>query len=106
LALARNVLSVDVVGETPQHTLGTYKLVTLILLIIEEKTSCYFNESIDQAYLAFPSNPAGTIAAIDIALHDLFGKSLNMSVLDFYGTENKSSTHICNLLALRRQKKC
>ncbi len=78
---------VDVVGETPAHTLANLQSGFLDQII--GKDIRYFNEIIDQASAHFPKQP-GTIAAIDIALHDLFGKSMNMSVLDFYGTKVKA----------------
>jgi len=78
---------VDVVGETPAHTLANLQSGYLDQFI--GKDIRYFNEMIDQAADHFPKQP-GTIAAIDIALHDLFGKSMNMSVLDFYGTKIKA----------------
>ena len=74
----------DVVGETPAHTLANLQSGYLDQII--GKDIRYFNEIIDAAVNHFPKQP-GTIAAIDIALHDLFGKSMNMSVLDFYGTK-------------------
>lgn len=75
---------VDVVGETPQHTLANLQSGYLDQFI--GKDIRFFNEIIDQASIHFPKQP-GTIAVIDIALHDLFGKFMNMSVLDFYGTK-------------------
>jgi L-alanine-DL-glutamate epimerase-like enolase superfamily enzyme len=74
----------DVVGETPQHTLANLQSGYLDQII--GKDIRFFNEIIDSASLHFPKQP-GTIAAIDIALHDLFGKFLNISVLDFYGSK-------------------
>lgn len=78
---------VDVVGETPAHTLANLQSGFLDQII--GKDIHFFNEIIDQANAHFPKQP-GTIAAIDIALHDLFGKSMNISVLDFYGTKIKA----------------
>ena len=75
---------VDVVGETPQHTLANLQSGYLDQFI--GKDIRFFNELIDQSCAHFPKQP-GTIAAIDIALHDLFVKFLNISVLDFYGSK-------------------
>ncbi len=72
----------DVVGETPAQTLANLEsgyLDTFIGKDIRE-----FNSLIDDAANHFPKQP-GTLAAIDIALHDLFGKYLGIPVLDFYG---------------------
>ncbi len=78
---------VDVVGETPAQTLSHLQSGYLDQIIGKDIST--FNELIDQAALHFPKLP-GTIAAIDIALHDLFGKFMNMSVLDFYGCKIKA----------------
>ena len=43
-----------------------------------------FQQLIDESAEHFPNCP-GTLAAIDIALHDAFGKFIGIPVLDFYG---------------------
>jgi L-alanine-DL-glutamate epimerase-like enolase superfamily enzyme len=72
----------DVVGETPQQTFellqGGY-LDSFIGKDIED-----FLDLITQAAGHFEHKP-GAIAAIDIALHDLYCKYKGISVLDFYG---------------------
>ena len=77
----------DVVGETPAQTLANLQsgyLDTFIGKDIRE-----FNGLIDDASKHFPKQP-GTLAAIDIALHDLFGKYLGIPVLDFYGRKKEA----------------
>lgn len=77
----------DVVGETPAQTLTNLQsgyLDTFIGKDIRE-----FNSLIDEASKHFPKQP-GTLAAIDIALHDLFGKYLGISVLNFYGRKKEA----------------
>ncbi|MEO5889335.1 MAG: dipeptide epimerase [Ferruginibacter sp.] len=72
----------EVVGETPAVTLAN-----LQQDFIQELTGRdirHFNQLIDEALLKFPHLP-GTIAAIDIALHDAFCKFLNIPVVDLYG---------------------
>ena len=73
---------VDVVGETPAQTLS--HLQSGYLEKIHGKDIREFNQIINEAAIHFPKLP-GTLAAIDIALHDLFGKYLGIPVLDFYG---------------------
>ncbi len=74
----------DVVGETPVQTLG--HLQSGWLDELKGKDIRQFNQLIDEAARQFPSLP-GTLAAIDIALHDAFGKFLGIPVLDFYGSQ-------------------
>ncbi len=77
----------DVVGETPVQTLTNLQsgyLETFIGKDIRE-----FNDLIDEAAKHFLKQP-GTLAAIDIALHDLFGKYLGISVLNFYGRKKEA----------------
>lgn len=72
----------DVVGETPQQTfelLQTGYLDNFIGKDIED-----FLDLITQAAAHFDHKP-GALAAIDIALHDLYCKHKGISVLDFYG---------------------
>ena len=48
-----------------------------------------FQQLIDETAANFSKQP-GTLAAIDIALHDAFGKYLGISVLDFYGRKTEA----------------
>ena len=72
----------QVVGETPALTIAN--LESGYLDEILGKDIREFNRLIDEAALRFPKLP-GTLAAIDIALHDLFGRFLGIPVYDFYG---------------------
>lgn len=49
----------------------------------------HFRSIIAEAKQAFPLH-SGTCTAIDIALHDAFGKYLGVSVLEFYGAHKKA----------------
>lgn len=77
----------DVVGETPAQSLANLQSGYLDEFI--GKDILQFNHLIDAATLHFPKQP-GTIAAIDIALHDLFGKFLGIPIMDFYGRQTES----------------
>ncbi len=77
----------DVVGETPTQTLANLQSGYLDELV--GKDIRQFQQIIDAASIHFPKQP-GTLAAIDIALHDVFGKYLRISVLDFYGSKIKA----------------
>jgi L-alanine-DL-glutamate epimerase-like enolase superfamily enzyme len=77
----------DVVGETPAQTLANLQSGYLDSFI--GKDIRQFNSLIDATALHFPKQP-GTLAAIDIALHDLFGKFLGISVLRFYGRQTEA----------------
>lgn len=72
----------DVVGETPEQTLANLQSGYLDQFIGQDIRS--FNTLIDGTDLHFPKQP-GTLAAVDIALHDLFGQYLGVPVLEFYG---------------------
>lgn len=74
--------SPEVVGETPLETLQL--LEEQILPYITGKDIRLFNELIEWVAAKCPGKP-GTLAAIDIALHDAFGQFLQMPVVDFYG---------------------
>ena len=74
----------DVVGETPAQTLANLQSGWLDTMI--GKDIRQFNSLIDATAIHFPKLP-GTLAAIDIALHDLFGKFLGIPVVDFYGRQ-------------------
>lgn len=78
----------DVVGETPAdafHNLHS-AIVTELLVGKDIRT---FQHLIASAGKLFPHLP-GTLAAIDIALHDAFCKFLGISVLDFYGQQQEA----------------
>jgi len=72
----------EVVGETPAVTLAN--LQTDFIQQLVGRDIRYFNQLIDEAVLQFPHLP-GTIAAIDIALHDAFCQFIGIAVVDFYG---------------------
>ncbi|MBC6491062.1 mandelate racemase/muconate lactonizing enzyme family protein [Flavihumibacter stibioxidans] len=72
----------EVVGEKPSHTLAN--LQSGFLETLTGRDIRHFNQLIDEAAAYFPHLP-GTLAAIDIALHDAFGKFMGVSVLEFYG---------------------
>jgi L-Ala-D/L-Glu epimerase len=74
--------SPDVVGETPAQT-----LVNLQQDFVQElvgRDIRHFNQLIDEAKIKFPHLP-GTVAAIDLALHDAFGQFLGIPVVELYG---------------------
>ncbi len=72
----------EVVGETPAITLAN--LQTDFVQQLVGKDIRLFNQLIDEALLQFPHLP-GTIAAIDIALHDAFCQLIGIPVVDLYG---------------------
>jgi L-Ala-D/L-Glu epimerase len=72
----------EVVGETSQLTLANLQQDFVQQLVGRDIR--FFNQIIDEALLAFPQMP-GTIAAIDIALHDAFCQWLGIRVVDLYG---------------------
>ncbi len=72
----------DVVGETPAVTLAN--LQTGFVQELAGRDIRHFNRIIDEALIKFPHLP-GTIAAIDIALHDAFCKFIEIPVIDLYG---------------------
>lgn len=77
----------DVVGESPKQTLQNLQsdwVVTLAGLEIES-----FHELIQQAQCHFPDAP-GTVAALDIALHDAFGQYADVPVVELYGQKIQS----------------
>ena len=71
-----------VVGETPSVTLANLQQDFVQELVGRDIR--HFNKLIDEALIKFPHLP-GTIAAIDIALHDAFCQLLGIPVVDFYG---------------------
>lgn len=79
--------SEDVVGETTQQT--SINLQTDFVQAFVGRDIRQFNELIYETTLQFPIFP-GTIAAIDIALHDAFGKYIELPIAQFYGQKIKS----------------
>ncbi len=77
----------DVVGETPQQTLTNLQSPYLQALIGRDMR--HFRQIIHEIAQQYPHLP-GTLAAVDIALHDAFGKLLGIPVVDFYGRKIKS----------------
>ena len=76
----------EVVGETPQNTLKNLQSDSIQFLIGKDIND--FQQLITAITRLFPELP-GTQAAIDIALHDAFGKYKNISVLNIYGQKIK-----------------
>lgn len=76
----------EVVGETPQNTLEYLQSDALQFIIGKDIND--FQQLIAAVTRLFPELP-GTQAAIDIALHDAFGKYKNISVLNIYGQKIK-----------------
>ena len=74
----------DVVGENSRHTLG--HLQSDFVQGFIGRDIRHFQQLIDEAGLHFPHLP-GTLAAIDLALHDAFCKWLGISVAAFYGVK-------------------
>jgi L-alanine-DL-glutamate epimerase-like enolase superfamily enzyme len=72
----------EVVGETTAQTL--VNLETEYVQALKGKDIRHFQQIIFDTHLHFAKYP-GTIAAIDIALHDAFCKYLGVSVASFYG---------------------
>jgi L-alanine-DL-glutamate epimerase-like enolase superfamily enzyme len=72
----------EVVGETPAITLTNLQADFVQRLVGRDIR--FFNQLIDEALVQFPHLP-GTIAAIDIALHDAFCQFIGISVVDLYG---------------------
>lgn len=72
----------EVVGETPEITLQNLQSDYVQQFVGQDIR--HFNRLIDLTASFFPHRP-GTLAAIDIALHDAFGKFLGIPVLEFYG---------------------
>jgi L-alanine-DL-glutamate epimerase-like enolase superfamily enzyme len=72
----------DVVGETTQQTAANLK--TEFVQNFVGRDIRHFQQIIFESNAQFPHLP-GTQAAIDIALHDAFGKYIGVSVAGFYG---------------------
>lgn len=76
----------EVIGETPAMTLAN--LQTGFVQHLAGRDIRYFNQLIDEALLQFPHLP-GTVAAIDIALHDAFCQLIGIPVVDLFGRKIK-----------------
>lgn len=74
--------SPEVVGESPDEVLQNLQSEWINSLIGRDIR--LFNAILDDAQQQFPNAP-GTLAALDIALHDAFGQYLGMPVVQFYG---------------------
>lgn len=72
----------DVIGETPQQTFINLKE-DYLQSFVGRDINDYIHH-IDEAMLHFPKMP-GTVAAIDIGLHDAFCKSKGIRIIDLYG---------------------
>ena len=72
----------EVVGETTEQTVANLNSEFVAQLVGRDIR--HFQQIIFESNLHFPHLP-GTLAAIDIALHDAFGKFLGVSVASYYG---------------------
>ncbi|MCC6726034.1 MAG: dipeptide epimerase [Saprospiraceae bacterium] len=79
--------SEEVVGETPKQTLLNLQSTYFQALIGRDVR--HFRQIIFEVAQQYPQLP-GTLAAVDIALHDAFGKLLGIPVVDFYGRKIQS----------------
>lgn len=77
----------EVVNETSEEALSNLQS-DFISKLVGKDIGCFIHY-INQTAIHFPNKP-GTLAALDIALHDLFCKMLGISVLDFYGKKQKA----------------
>lgn len=76
----------DVVGESPIQTLANLESDFVQQFIGRDIRS--FQKIIAEVQKHFPHLP-GTQAALDIALHDAFGKWADISVAEFYGIQSR-----------------
>ena len=79
--------SPDVVGESPDDVLQNLQGEWVSGLVGRDIR--LFNSLLDEAEQRFPNAP-GTMAALDIALHDAFGQFLGVPVVQFYGQKIRS----------------
>jgi L-alanine-DL-glutamate epimerase-like enolase superfamily enzyme len=77
----------EVVGETPVQTAA--HLQTEVIQQLVGRDIRHFQQLIVEVRSHFALYP-GTQAAVDIALHDAFGKFLGIPVVDFYGQKIKA----------------
>jgi L-alanine-DL-glutamate epimerase-like enolase superfamily enzyme len=76
----------EVIGENSQQTL--LNLETEFVQNLVGRDIRHFQQIIFETHQQFP-NLAGTQAAIDLALHDAFGKFLDVPIVAFYGQKIK-----------------
>lgn len=74
--------AMEVVGESPDQTLKNLQSEWIMGLVGRDIR--LFTSLLDEAQQQFPNLP-GTLAALDIALHDAFGQYLGVPVVQFYG---------------------
>ncbi len=79
--------SPEVVGESPEQALLNLQS-EWVSGLIGQDIRC-FQQLIDNAQRQFPHAP-GTVAALDIALHDAFGQYLGVPLVQFYGQKIRS----------------
>ena len=79
--------SPEVVGESPEQALLKLQGEWVAGLVGQDIR--LFQQHIDAAQRQFPHAP-GTLAALDIALHDAFGQYLGIPVVQFYGQKIRS----------------
>ncbi|CAN5279170.1 dipeptide epimerase [soil metagenome] len=79
--------SLEVVGESPAQTLQNLTGEWVDGLV--GKDIRLFQQHINDADQQFPNAP-GTLAALDIALHDAFGQYLGVPIVQFYGQKIKA----------------
>lgn len=72
----------EVVGESPADTLRNLRTDFVQQMIGRDIND--FNQLIDEAVIRFPHLP-GTVAAIDLALHDAYCQLKGIPVVDLYG---------------------
>lgn len=74
-----------VVGETAEVTIGNLNSDEVLQLVGKDIRGCMaYISALAEVYGSFP----GTMAAVDIALHDAFGQWLDIPVVDFYGRQH------------------
>lgn len=77
----------EVVGETCQQTLQNLQSEFVERLIGRDIR--HFRQLIFEVQIQFPTLP-GTLAALDVALHDAFGQYLGIPIVAFYGQKIKA----------------
>jgi L-alanine-DL-glutamate epimerase-like enolase superfamily enzyme len=77
----------EVVGESPDEAL--MNLQSPEIQAFAGRDIRHFRQLIDEANSLFPHRP-GTLAALDLALHDAFCKWLGIPVVEFYGQKIQS----------------
>lgn len=75
--------SANVVGETPAESYKNLQSAEIEQLLVGSDIR-HFLKTIDAVSAVFPDKP-GTLAAVDLALHDAFGKLIGVPVAAFYG---------------------